>query len=810
MNLFSDVRYAMRALRRNPGFATVVILILGIGIGANAAMFSIVDGILLKPLAFHNPSRLVAVQESVFRRGQGMPGPVNAMHFNEWRRNWRSAEQLALLSSLRMNLVSDGEPESVAVGRVSWSLFPLLGIQLALGRNFLEAEDRAGADHEVILSDSLWRQRFQGNPGILGRTVLLNGSLYEVIGILPPGIQIPKVRELQSMTFGAEAPLIWKPFALPDDELYPIGDFDFACIARLRPNVSVEQATSELNAVQAEFSRRFADGVDLRATLTPLREQITGRSREGLLLLLLSVGVVLLIVSFNVANLLLARGAGRRQEFALRAAIGASSTQLLRQTLTESFVTAILGGTLGIVIAVGALRLAMVLAPIDLPRLSEVHIDARVVAVAFLLSLISGAICASMPAWLSLRSDPQDGLRASGRNSTDGRSVRRLRSLLVGIETALCTICLAAAGLLLNSFVRLLNVDKGFDAGHVITVDLNMPATRYPDTAHRTEFLRSAIQAAAAMPGVSAVGISNLLPLDGEGSNNIINVDGDTTPFYQRPIADFRLVNEDFFRAIGIPLLRGRTIQASDSTGHVSVISSGLAQRLWPNEDPLGKHFHLGDPKGPALEVVGIAGDVRAAHLQSLPNPTVYLPYWQRDRAVMSLIVRTPNDPVSVAASVRAIIRELNRDMPVNFRTLDEIVSASVAQRRFQLNLVLLFAAVALGLAALGIYGVVSYSVVQRRNEFGVRMALGATTYRLQALVVRQGLAPVAAGVSAGLAGSIVGGRLLTSLLYGITPNDLTTLSAVAGLLLVVAGIACWLPALQAASSDPSKALRHD
>ena len=812
VQFLSDLRYALRTLGRNPAFAAIVILILAIGIGANTAMFSIVDGVLLRPLSFHDPGRLVAIQEVVPKFASMAPTiPVNAMHFEEWRKSWQAAEQLAMLSSYGVNLTSGGDPERLTIGRVSSNLFSTLGVQPQLGRSFRAEEDRPGSDHVALLNESLWRRRFHGDLGVLGQKILLDGVPYEVIGILPAEPQIPKISQIQAMGFGVESPEIWKPFALRDEEKDTMGDFNFGCIARLKPGATLSQASAELNAIQANIARDLPDHIELRAAVAPLQEQMTGRSRQGLLLLMLAVGTVLLIVCVNIANLLLARATGRSREFAVRAAIGASSARLLRQMLTESLLVAILGGALGLAIAAGALQLILANAPADLPRLNEVRLDGRVLAIAFALTLFSAMIFGLIPAWRSSRIDPQSGLRAGGRSATESRQSGRLRALLVAVETGLCTVCLVAAGLLLNSFVRLLHVDKGFDAEHVITVDINLPATRFPDLAHRSDFLRSVIDTTRALPGISAVGVSNLLPLAGEGSNNMINLDGDTTPIMERPIADFRLINEDFFRAMGIPIVQGRAIEATDRGRYVSVISAAAAKRIWPGANPLGQHYHVGDPSAPSIEVIGVAGDVSAGSLQKQPNPTVYVPYWQRDQRQWSLTARTSMDPASIAGAIRAEIRRLDPELPLpRFRSMDEIVSASVAQRRFQLTLVLLFAAIALGLASLGIYGVVSYSVAQRRGEMGIRMALGATGSDLRRLVLRQGLAPVVIGLAAGLAGALAAGRVLSGLLFGVSSTDPLTMSVVAAVLLAVGAAACYVPALRATRSDPLVALRYE
>jgi predicted permease len=733
------------------------------------------------------------------------------MHFEEWRKSWHSAESLAMLSSYSVNLTSHGDPERLIMGRVSSNLFSTLGVQPQLGRSFRADEDRVGSDHVAVINDSLWRRRFHGDPGALGQKILLDGVPYEVIGVLPAEPQIPKISQIQAMAYGVDSPEIWKPFALRDEERERMGDFNYGCIARLKPGVPLSQASAELNAIQANIGASQEEHMELRAAIAPLQDQITGRSRQGLLLLMLAVGTVLLIVCVNIANLLLARATGRNREFAVRAAIGASSARLLRQMLTESFLVAILGGALGLAIAAGALQLILANAPADLPRLNEIHLDGRVLGIGFALTLASAVIFGLIPAWRSSRIDPQSGLRAGGRSATESRQSGRLRALLVAIETGLCAVCLIAAGLLLNSFVRLLHVDKGFDAERVITVNLNLPVSRYPDTAHSAEFIRRVIEATRVLPGVSAIGVSNLLPLAGEGSNNIINLDGDTTPVMERPIVDFRLINEDFFRAMGISIVQGRAVEPADRGRFVSVISAAAAQRIWPGQNPLGKHYHLGDPSAPSLEVIGVVRDVHAGSLQKQPNPTVYIPYWQRERSLMSLILRTSMDPASIAGAVRAEIRRLDPEMPVpQFQSMDEIVSASVAQRRFQLTLVLLFAAIALGLASLGIYGVVSYTVAQRRNEMGIRMALGATGSDLRTLVLRQGLAPVVIGLAAGLVCAIAAGRVLSGLLFGVSATDPLTMLVVAAVLLMVGAAACYVPSLRATRSDPLAALRYE
>ena len=815
--MLSDLRYALRTLSKNPAFAAIVVLILAIGIGANTAMFSVVDGILLRPLPFRDPSRLFAVQEFMPKFAHLAPSfPVSAHHLREWRKDWQAAEQIAIFNSFTANLTtSDSEPEKLNVGRASAELFPILGIAPQIGRGFLKEEDDPGHDRVVVLSDALWRRRFHADPGVLGKKILLDGNPYEVIGVLPRGLEIPKVSQLQSLQFGDVNNDLWKPIAIRPDQLSPLGDFNYACIARLKPDVSASRALDELNALQASIIQRFSpEPIELRAYLVPLQAQITGRSRQGLLLMLSAVGAVLLIVCVNVANLLLSRSAGRRREFAVRAAIGASVARLIRQMLTESLILAIFGGVLGIALAYGLLNVIVANAPIDLPRAQNIHIDARALSVAILLSIGCAMLFGLLPAWKSARSDPHEDLKSNTRSNTENRQGGRLRSLLVSLEVALSTVCLVAAGLLLTSFVRLMNVDRGFEVERITTVDLNLPAARYAGTPQRAEFFRKILDATRAIPGVTSAAASNVLPLTGEGNNNIITPEGATGPLLERPLVDRRLVSDDYFRTLSIALVQGRFFDRSDQgpgKPNAAVVSADTAARAWPGQNPLGKRFYMGDGDAPLFEVVGVCADIRSNGLQKKPTFTVYLPNWIRDDRDMSLAVRTAMEPSAITSAVRAEIRKLDPELPVpQFRTMREIVSASVAQRRFQLNMVMAFAAIGLILASLGIYGVVSYSVEQRRGEMGIRMALGATSSNLRGLVVRQGLAPVVIGLAAGLAIALALGRILRSLLFEVNLTDPMTLVAVAIVLIAVAALACYVPAQRATKADPLNALRYE
>jgi predicted permease len=800
-----DLRYAWRKLAQNPGFAAVAILTLAVGIGAATAIFSVADTVLLRPLPYRDADRLVSVDEIVPKWSHLFPVlPVSAHHFTEWRRECRSFDGIALIGGMPLNLTGAGEPERLAAARVSANLFAMLGISPRLGRNFLESEDQPGRDRVVLISDSLWRRRFAADPSIFGRKIALDGDPYTIIGVLPPNLG-----PIAPMMFSTIPADIFKPFAITDDEMSPFGDFNYFAIARLKPGVSREQASAELNAVEAGIARTLPEKVDMRAALVPLGDVIARDARRALLLLVAAVGAVLLIICVNVANLLLARTAARRRELAIRVSIGASGGRLLRQMLTESALLAAAGGTLGLAFAYWALDLIVAYAPASLPRVDEIRIDARVLAFAFLVSAAAALASGLLPAWRFARAHPVEALKAGGRAVTEGRAGGRLRATLVGIEAGITTVCLIVAGLLLHSFVRLMQVDKGFAAGRTLTLRLQMPNARYADVADRTALLDRVLNETSTLPGVQFVGFTNKLPLSGEGSNQTLTVEGTTVPPSQRPIGDYRLVSPGYFRALGIPLVAGRLFTRADQNRKLAVISAKTAARLWPGENALGKRFKLETGDSPWFEVAGVVGDVRGTTLEKAPNLTVYIPYWDMSRPSMALVVRTAIDPAAIAQGLRQAIRRIDPELPVPaFQTMDELLASDVSPRRFQLTLVMLFAGAALLLASLGIYGVISYATEQRQSEIGIRMALGGTARDVYALVLRQGLTPVAWGLGAGLTSALALGRVIRSSLFGVGISDAATLASVVALLAAVAIAACCLPARRATRLHPVAVLR--
>jgi predicted permease len=812
MPLPSGLRFAIRMLVKNPGFSAIAIATLALGIGANTAIFSVVDSVILRPLAYPDASRLVTIHEVLPKFSHLAPMlPVNIMHFREWRKDVRSFDQWALLGSLTFNLTGNGEPERIPAARVSPALFQMLGIRPRLGRLFTEAEDQPGRDHVVLLNDELWRRSFASDPGVIGRKIILNGQPYEIAGVLPANFHFPKMSQLFAMTVAEERPQLWKPFAASDDELSPLGDFNYSCIARLRPAVSQQQALSELNVVQAQMASQLPEKIEFRAAVVPLQDQITGKSRTGLELMLAAVGAVLLIGCVNITNLLLARATARRREIGIRCALGAGSGRLVRQMLSESLLLSALGGAFGIAFAYAAIQIIVAYAPVDLPRIDEIRLDTRVLLFTLAISTLAGLLFGIIPAWRFSQVDPQEAMRTGSRSMTAGRSSGRLRSLLVGLEAGLSALCLIAGGLLLHSFVKMLQVDGGFETARIVTVTLNLPDSRYPDMEKRTAFLHALLDKMSALPGVLSAGVSNILPLGGEDGNTLLSVEGTTLPLMERPLADFRNVNPDYFRTMGIELRDGRVFTEADRDRPVALVSAQTGERIWPGQNVIGKHLYRGDIGSPQLTVTGVVGDVRGVSLSKNPSLTVYVPYWQRNQSQQSLAVKTAMDPRAASSAIRGAVRQVDPELPVPaFRTMDEIVSGSLAQQRFQMTLVLLFAGAALLLASLGIYGVVSYSVAQRSSEMGIRMALGARAGEIRAMVLRQALQPVAAGLAGGVVASLALSRILGSLLFGVNAIDPPTIAAVVILLTAVAVAASYLPARRATRIDPLIALRYE
>jgi putative ABC transport system permease protein len=808
-SFWQDFRFAGRILRRSPGFTAVAVLTLALGIGATTTMFSIVDTVVLRPLSYADSGRLVMIDE--WTPGFGAI-PVNGRHFQEWRRTASAFDQLALIGGGDVNVTDSREPERLPAAGVSPALFPALAVRPQLGRVFLNEEDVPGRDHVVLISNELWRGRYSADPHILGRTISLDGVAHEIVGVLPANFHFPKLSALYPITILEERPQIWKPIALRPEELTPTGGFNFVSIGRLKPGVTLTEAGSELDAIERSFSTEVSKwpGSDLRSHVVPLKDRVVGRARSGLELMLMAVGSVLFIGCLNIMNLLLARLSSRRRELAVRSAIGASRWRLTRQMIIESLTLSAVGGACGLFVAYLGVRLFVAFAPLDVPRLDEVHVDIRVVMFALLVSAVAGLVIGISAAWQFSAAEMAE-VMPSGARSTPGRGSERLRSAVVSAQVALGAVCLIASGLLLESLANLLNVDRGFDARQVVTVGVNPPDSRYPTLEKRVVFVRTVLDDLRVLPGVTSVGAANMLPLGGEGGNSALSVAGTSTPLFEHALGNIRTVNSDYFHTMGMSLKSGRLFNDSDQQRQVAVISNSIAKRAWPGETPIGKRFHFGPPSAPDKEVIGVVNDVRGVSLEAGPSCNVYVPYWQASfTSAIEFALKTTSDPAAIAPAIRSVIRSIDAELPVSsLRTMHQIVEGSLAQRRFQTDLVLAFGAAAVLLACLGIYGVMSFFVTQRTTEIGIRLAFGAEPGEVLRMVLRQAMRPVAAGVAAAVPLAFLCGSWLRSLVFGVSPQDPRTIAVACFLLVIAAALAAYLPARRAARLDPLDALRY-
>ncbi len=822
--LVQDVRYALRTLAKAPGFASVAILTLALGIGANTAIFSVVNGVLLRPLAFHQPQRLCVIREIVPQLTKFYPSfPVNYPGFVIWQKQLHSFENIGIAESVSMDYRGSGGAVELPGATVSASLLDTLEVHPALGRNFRPEEDTKGHDQEVILTDSFWRSEFHADPAVIGKAMTLNGESFEIVGVLPASFHFPQGDELGWLTNFSPHMAFLKP--LGEDPAYDngdlIGDFDYAAIGRLKSGVSLAQASAELNVAQARIAAQANEHLDLRGEIIPLATQVLGPAREGLFFLLAAVGAVLLIVCVNIANLLLARVPRRMREAAIRTALGATRSRLVRQMLTESLLLGVLGGALGILLAFFGVDAIVSAAPPGIPRLAEVYTDARVLIFAVVISIVTALLFGILPAWRVAHTEPQDALKSGALNTTENRRTRRMRASLIGLEVALSTVLLILGGLFTSSLVHLLNVNTGFSVEHVLAADVSLPPQTYGSREQgapaRGRFYDQALAAIRALPGVRAVGWINDLPLEGEGSVSDVRYPGTSDKdVANMPLADYRAASPDYFRAMGIPLISGRIFTEADRGRKVIVISQRLAERLWPGKNPIGQLVRLSwaDVQGSTYQIMGVVGDIRTVAMDKSPVMMVYCPPWLGAAATpqgASIVIRTAMDPGATASAVRDAIYGVDAGVPITaLRPMGDVVSKSVDTRRFQMLLAMIFAVCALFLASLGIFGVVAYSVEQRRHELGIRLALGAQLANLRAMILRQGMAPVIAGLAAGVAASLFLGRLIVGLLFGIHAFDPLTFACVTLVVVIVALAACYIPARRAMRVDPMVALRYE
>ena len=804
-----DLRVAARTLLREPGFTFIAVIMLGLGLGATTAVFSLVNGVLLTPLPYKEPERLVTVREVMPQIAHLYPSlPVNARHFVEWRKECRSIEAMALFEPATVNLTGSGEPERLDAARVSPNMFRVLGIQPALGRDFRDEEEQEGNNSVAVLTDGLWRRRFGADPALVGKTVVLNGRAHIVAGILPADFRFPDRNVFELGQSVAPRTEIFVPKTFAKDELEELlGRHNYGMIARLRPDAGRERAVAELQAVQARIEALAGEKVNLRVLMLPLLDSVVGKARRGLLVLMGAIGVLLLIVCVNLANLLLARGERRSRELAVRAALGAGRGTLIRHALSETVLLGVAGGLLALAVAAAGIQLLAHHAPVDIPRLDEVTLDGRVIAFSVVLIAVTVFLFGFLPAWRASAGDPQEALRAVSRSATASRGGMRLRSTLVACEVGLSTLLLLLAGLLTNSFLRLLRADKGFRAPTVLAVDIGLSGDKYKQEPARDGFYRRLFDNLGSQPGVQAVGIASALPLQGETWIDSVSLTGTRDRGHEISV-NVRFVSADYFRTMGVPLLAGRTLSDSDRGRKVAIISQRLAAALWPGQDAVGRKFTRGNDVW--FEVIGVAGDVRA-QADKPPVAMMYRGYWEWMPYRTVLVARAAAEPSSIAGAVRAAIRSTDPDVPVpRMRTMEQVLDQGIATRRFQMALAAGFGVMALLVAGLGIYAVVSYSVARRTSELGIRAALGARTGDLYRLILGQGLAPVAAGLLVAIFAAVAFGRVLASLLYEIGVADPLTIMAVVSVLGIVALCACLVPARRAGRTDPLEALRYE
>jgi putative ABC transport system permease protein len=810
-DLWQDVRYGLRALLKEPVVTGVAVLALALGIGGNTAIFSLVNAILLRQLPFRQPEQLVWVSA---RRPELGKYPFTLPDFLDYRDQNRSLDGIAAFANWSANLTDHGDPERMQGLRISANAFRILGVEAAVGRVLLPADDTPGQQRVVVLSHGLWQRRFGADPRIVGQTLTLNDAGYTVVGVLPPQFFFP-IRD-------AEMAIPLAPDADPWRDLRTSVNF-LRGLARLKPGVTREQAEAELTALAERLRRQYpvANAQKLGVTLTPLHEEVVAGFRLALWVLLGAVGVVLLMTCVNLANLALARAAGRRREMTIRTALGATRWRLVQQLTIESLLLAVLGGTAGLFLACFGIDLLLALGPASLPRAAEVGVDFRVLGFTLALSLLAGVIFGLAPAWQATRVNLNDALKESARG-TGGAQHGRTRGLLVVCEIALSLTLLVGAGVLVRSFLRLQAVDPGFEAKNVLAIRLSLPKTHYPDRAAATTFYDGLRPRLESLPGVETVGVVSALPLSGVSASIPFTIEGRATAADDQLWADYRLVSAGYFRALGIPLLAGRVFDERDTAraANVALISRNLARRHWADGNPIGAHLLIDDnDHGPRpVEIVGVVGDVKHLSLDGEPAPHIYLPMQQtHEDAVVWLtnnqywLLRTAVDPLTLSAAVRREIQAVDREVPASsIRTMEQYLDASVAPRRFNLWLLTVFAGAALVLAGTGLYGVIACGVAQRRREIGIRMALGAQARDVLTLVIGQGMAMTLGGIALGLAAALALTRLMKSLLFDVSANDPLTFLLTAWLLALVALLACWIPARRAVKVDPLVALREE
>ena len=820
MTLWQDLRYGARMLLKQPLFTLVAVIALALGIGANSAIFSVVNGILLRPLPYDESERLMSLSE----RGQQMDGmSISYPNYTDWKAQNQTFDQIAVYNRASYNLTGIGDPERLVAAQASAELFSVLRVSPAKGRVFTSDEDKPGGDPVVVLSYGLWQRRFGGDEKIIDQTISLNDRSYTVIGVMPQRFLFPSRVEL------------WVPVGpLSDQESWKQrGNHPgLYGVARLKPGVTVEQARADMDSVAEGLEQRYPDSnTGNRVTLTPLLENYVRDIRPALWILLGAVGLVLLIACANVANLLLARATSRQKEIAVRLALGASRWRIIRQLLTESILLSFIGGSIGLLLAQWGIDLILAISPNDIPRAREINLDMGVLAFTIGISFLTGLIFGIVPALQATRFDVHETLKETGRGNS-GRH-QWVRSSLVVVEIATTLVLLVGAGLLIRSFYQLQQVNPGFSYENLLSFSVSLPQKKYATDEQQVNFFRQALQNIQALPGVKEVGLASGLPLGNNGWQTSFLVEGQPPPEPGKsPLMEACLASPDYFKAMGIRLIKGRYFTDQDNRSHVTeekrrgktadeismaglnaiIIDEEFARRYWPDEEAVGKHLRLGGDQGPLIEVVGIVGRVKMEGLNTDSNRVQgYFPFFQIPSSGMTVIVKSSVEPTQMVAAARQQILAVDPNQPVyEIRTMDQIKSESIASERLNLTLLSIFAGVALILALVGVYGVMSYAVTQRTHEIGIRMALGAQTGNVMKMVIANGMKMATIGIVLGLGGAFAVTRVMQNLLFGVSATDLLTFVSVPVILIGVALVACFVPALRATKVDPMIALRYE
>lgn len=801
--LLKDFSYAARTLFKKPAFTALIIIILALGIGANSAIFSVVNGVLLRPLDYKNPEELIAVWLKLEKASQVELSPDE---FDDYQKKNKSFEQLAASERQGFNLTNGDVPLRIEGGAITANLFPMLGATPLLGRNFAPDDDCAGAGPVVILSYGLWQRRFGADQNIVGKIIPLNGIGHTVVGVMPDSFQYPPPMEQSNSTYQLKNEL-WVPRILEAEKNR--NSHNLFAIGRLKENISFEQAKADIALITEQRAQATGDkGVGSNSTL--LQEQVTRKIRPALMILLGAVCFVLLIACANVANLLLIKSTSRQKEIAIRSALGATRLQIVRQFLIESLMLSIAGGVLGLLLAYWGNDFLLAISGNNIPRAEQVGIDSKVLIFTALISLVTGIVFGLIPALKSSNVDLNETLKETSRNSSGGGG--RLRNGLVITEVALAVVLLIGAGLLIKSFWQLQQVKTGFDATNLLVMETSLPETKYKQSIQQTAFFKEALEKISNTPGVQGVAIVNNPPLSSRRGVDAFLIEGKPEPktIAETPLADYRSVSADYFRVMNIPVLSGRAFTDSDSENAplVTIINEATARKYFADENPLGKQLKIKDEW---RRIVGVVGNVHQSGQESEASTHLYVPFFQIPQSRMGIVVKTKSDPYGFVTSVRSQINAIDKEQPLyNIQAMEQLLSDSVSQRRLNMLLLGFFASLALLLSVVGIYGVIAYSVAQRTREIGIRVALGAQKKDVLKLVMKQGLLLTLVGTAIGVAVALMATRFLASLVFEVSTNDFYTFAAVSSLTVLVTLLACYLPARRAMKVDPMIALRYE